>query len=159
MDFDHFRAMDSMLQKTTFSLDFTCCEAMMWKAEQPTTKSCRNKVSMNTLPWNDACISGFNAWVHSKTIFTRFHSHSAGGEGGLRTQFFRSHSGSKISIHTTLCHDARIWPISCMACFYALVGFVVPMALCTLFQTFRLQFFFQKFYDFFSGAPTLPQNI
>ena len=148
-----------MLQKRNFSLDFSLVGAMMSKYEQPTKKSCRNKVSMNTLPGNHACISGFSAWVHSKTIFTRFHSHSAGGEGGLRTQFFRSQSGSKISIHTTLCHDARIWPISCLACFYALVGFVIPMALCTLFRLFNFNFFFKKFYDSLCGAPTLPQNI
>ena len=148
-----------MLQKPNFSLDFSLVGAMMSKYEQPTKKSCRKKVSMNTLPGNHACISGFSAWVHSKTIFTRFHSHSAGGKGGLRTQFFRSQSGSKIALVKTLCHDARIWPISCLACFYALVGFVIPMALCTLFRLFNFNFFFKKKYDFLSGAPTLLQNI
>ena len=148
-----------VLQMQIFHWSSHVDDAMMWKAEQPTTKSCRSKVSMNTLPWNDACISRFSAWVHSKTIFTRFHSQSAGGEGGLRTQFFRSQSGSKISIHTTLCHDARIWPISCMLCFYALVVCVVPVALCTLFWLFNFNFFFKNFSDFLSGAPTLPQNI
>ena len=70
-----------MLQKQKFSLDFSLVGAMMSKYEQPTKKSCRKKVSMNTLPGNHACISGFSAWVHSKTIFTRFHSHSAVGKG------------------------------------------------------------------------------
>ena len=143
--FHHFKAMDSYVAKTKFSLDFNV-EAMMWKAEQATSKSCRNKVSMNTLPGIHACISGFSAWVHSKTIFTRFHIHSAGGEGGLRPQFFRSQSGSKIFIHKALCHDARIWPISCLACFYAWADLVIPMALCTLFRLFNFNFFFENFF-------------
>ena len=74
--------MDSYVAKRKFSLDFSV-EAMMWKAEQPTKKSCRNKVSMTTLPGNEAGISGFSASVHSKRILvpnmcvcdfgTRFH--------------------------------------------------------------------------------------
>ena len=60
-----------------------------------------------------------------------------GGRVGLRQQFFRSHSGSKIFIHDVLCHDARTWPISCLACFYAWVDLVIPMALCTLFRLFN----------------------
>ena len=69
-----------------------------------------------------------------------------GGEGGLREQFFRSQSGSKIFIHKALCHDARIWPISCLACFYAWADLVIPMALCTLFRLFNFIFFCRKFF-------------
>ena len=136
LDFTISRPWIHLLQKRNFHW-ISHVEAMMWKAEQPTKKSCRNKVSIHTLAWNDAGISGFSASVHSKTIFTRFHNQSAGGEGGLRAQFFRSQSGSKIFIHDVLCHDARTWPISCLACFYAWVDLVIPMALCTLFRLFN----------------------
>ena len=65
--FDHFKAMDSMLQNRFFHW-ISHVEAMMWKVEQPTKKSCRNKVSMTTLPGDHACISGFRASVHSTRI-------------------------------------------------------------------------------------------
>ena len=122
--------------------------------------SCMNKVSMNTLPGIHACISGFSAWVHSKTIFTRFHIHSAGGRWRLRQQFFRSQSGSKIFIHKALCHDARIWPISCLVGFYAWANLVIPMALCTHFKLFNFNFFFEKFFWCLCMGPyTVPKTF
>ena len=63
--------MGSYVAKANFHW-ISLVEAMMSKYKQPTKKSCRKKVSMNTLPGNHACISGFSAWVHSKTFFTRF---------------------------------------------------------------------------------------
>ena len=148
-----------VLQMPIFHWSSHVDDAMMWKAEQPTTKSCRNKVSMNTLPWNDACISGFSAWVHSKTIFTRFHSQSAVGRGVHKAQFFRRRSGSKISIHKALCHDARIWPSSCLACFYAWAHLVIPLALCTLCRLFNFNSVFENFLGSLYGAQQCLQNI
>ena len=153
--FQYFKAMGSYVAKANFHW-ISLVEAMMSKYKQPTKKSCRKKVSMNTLPGNHACISGFSAWVHSKTIFTRFHSQSAVGRGVHKAQFFRRRSGSKISIHKALCHDARIWPISCLACFYAWAHLVIPLALCTLCRLFNFNCFFEKF---FGGLCMGPSNV
>ena len=157
--FQYFKAMGSYVAKANFHW-ISLVEAMMSKYEQPTKKSCRKKVSMNTLPGNHACISGFSAWVHSKTIFTRFHSQSAVGRGVHKAQFFRRRSGSKISIHKALCHDARIWPISCLACFYAWAHLVIPLALCTLCRLFNFNFFFENFFGVFVWGPAMsPKHL
>ena len=59
--------MGSYVAKANFHW-ISLVDAMMSKYEQPTKKSCRNKVSMTTLPGDHACISGFSASVHSKRI-------------------------------------------------------------------------------------------
>ena len=100
------------------------------------------------------CLSSF------KNDFHQISYPQCRGEGGLRAQFFRSQSGSKIFIHKALCHDARIWPISCLACFYAWADLVIPMALCTLFRLFNFNFFSKIFFGAFVWGPTLsPKHL
>ena len=52
MDFEHFRAMDSMLQKTIFSLDFTCGGHGV------------NRFLTISMPWFPCCKSDFFIGVH-----------------------------------------------------------------------------------------------
>ena len=141
-----------VLQMPIFHWSSHVDDAMMWKAEQPTTKSCRNKVSMNTLPWNDACISGFSAWVHSKTIFTRFHSHSAVGKGVHKAQFFRSKSGTRFPSTRPFAMMPGSGP------FLAWLAFMHWLALwflwpCAHFSDFSTSIFFSKNFTTFCLGP------
>ena len=108
--------------------------------------SCRNKVSMNTLPGIHACISGFSAWVHSKTIFTRFHIHSAGGWGGFKRAILQKPIW-KQDLHPQgplpWCQDLAHFLLGLLLCMGWPCDSYGPVH---TFQTFQLQFFFRKFF-------------
>ena len=141
-----------VLQMQIFHWSSHVDDAMMWKAEQPTTKSCRNKVSMKTLPWNDACISGFSAWVHSKTIFTRFHSHSAVGKGVHKV----NSSEANLEARSPSTRPFAMMPGSCP--FLAWLAFMHCLALwflwpCAHFSDFSTSIFFSKNFQTFCLGP------
>ena len=148
-----------VLQMPIFHWSSHVDDAMMWKAEQPTTKSCRSRVSMNTLPWNDACISGFSAWVHSKTIFTRFHSHSAVGKGVHKV------NSSEANLEARSPSTRRFAMMQGSGPFLAWLAFMHELILwflwpCAHFADFSLSIFFSKiFLGSLYGAQQCLQNI